>query len=390
MITFILALLTFILLYYNDGSHLIHNIDNICIIVLAFYSVYRFNIKIYRKFLPVNLAFTAFALSSLASGVINQNVYFVGDNTSTIFDTYRDSLMLIIFPYVLEYLCSTNKLGLFFKYIMIVASIALVSTDLFALLHTYVEDHQEIILISNKFGVSYLHLIYICGLWFYLHYHRPHIEKLIIILLILLTLVISQWIQCSTGVAASAFLLILYIFQKFKKKITRPIFIYVAFFLSVIFVFYINDILSNNTVIYVLEQYLNTDASLTGRTQIYDQAPLLIALKPLMGWGPNKASLIVQEYIGYGNIQNGVLQNIMTYGIIGSAFILLIVLSSLEFKKEYNKDIYPFFALIFTFILMSTIEVSLGSIFIYLILYMVIAKYYLYKQNVVKKDILLN
>ena len=340
--------------------------------------------------MPVNLAFTAFALSSLASGVINQNVYFVGDNTSTIFDTYRDSLMLIIFPYVLEYLCSTNKLGLFFKYIMIVASIALVSTDLFALLHTYVEDHQEIILISNKFGVSYLHLIYICGLWFYLHYHRPHIEKLIIILLILLTLVISQWIQCSTGVAASAFLLILYIFQKFKKKITRPIFIYVAFFLSVIFVFYINDILSNNTVIYVLEQYLNTDASLTGRTQIYDQAPLLIALKPLMGWGPNKASLIVQEYIGYGNIQNGLLQNIMTYGIIGSAFILLIVLSSLEFKKEYNKDIYPFFALIFTFILMSTIEVSLGSIFIYLILYMVIAKYYLYKQNVVKKDILLN
>jgi O-antigen ligase len=159
----------------------------------------------------------------------------------------------------------------------------------------------------------------------------------------------------------------------------------ISLLLSGIFVFYINDILNNNVVTYVLQNYLNTDTSLTGRMQIYEEVEYFVAMKPLMGWGPTNAALVVADTIGYGNIQNGILQNIMTYGIVGLTFFFMIVVSISYYKYKFNKEVYPFYALLFTFILMGTIEVCLGSNFIYLVLYMAIAKLYLLNNQTSKK-----
>lgn len=123
-------------------------------------------------------------------------------------------------------------------------------------------------------------------------------------------------------------------------------------------------ILANNEKVqYFIMQVLGKGASYKGRLIIYEKITRIIEQKPWFGYG--YMSDIVNQVVTFGNAQNGLLDMIVQYGIVGLICWGIFVYCSC---RSMNDDRYwPISIFVYSLIFASYIEIPF-NLFFYLAL----------------------
>lgn len=135
------------------------------------------------------------------------------------------------------------------------------------------------------------------------------------------------------------------------------ILIYVLFFLGIVFfVSFSNEIFS------VISELFNRSASLTGRTNIWDVTFDIIIKKPIFGYGIDTDILLLNG-IEENDPHNGLLYMILTQGIIGLIFTIVIIFKILKSSSlliKMNHFNYLIFVFVFIWFIRALVESSLS------------------------------
>ena len=107
---------------------------------------------------------------------------------------------------------------------------------------------------------------------------------------------------------------------------------------------------------------MHEDTTLTGRMMIYQNVLKLLMMNPWFGFGAEN-NYAMSHTVAMGmNTQNGLADIIVSYGVVGACLILLLmVVSLLKRKEDYSRS---YMALMYTFIIVSMVEITLGNYFL--------------------------
>lgn len=217
--------------------------------------------------------------------------------------------------------------------------------------------------IGNKFIVSYLHC-FVAALSFICYYHQTKsLEKKIKnrsipICFILLSLLVIPKVTCSTGMISLAVMVLVLILPVRIKRLlsSSQVMIAGAAVMNVLLLGSYN-LSQNSAVKYFITEILGKTSTLTGRMQIWRIIFEYIAEKPF--WGYGYYNTVIQDHLGYGNPQNGVLKLLLDGGLVSLISYMLMVYVS--FSEKHKKDeVVPMIAFFYAMLTASLVEINLN------------------------------
>ena len=146
----------------------------------------------------------------------------------------------------------------------------------------------------------------------------------------------------------------------------------VAILITANIVFFATGMLLDNPFVqHFITEVLGRSLNLTGRTQIYDSLSYIVQMSPYVGWG--YGSPVVSEVVGYGNAQNGVMELLVRYGIVGTIGFLLVIIVLLPSRKRNASNIDSGFvkgcvAILYGMFVVSLVEIPFGGTMLHLML----------------------
>ena len=217
-------------------------------------------------------------------------------------------------------------------------------------------------LLGNKFNLSYLHIFSVA---LYANICEEKTKKVNTTLIVLwgIAFFIAITSTCTTAAVACGLFAVLYLFQeKFEKIILNPIVAIVMILFCDSLLFINSAILTWGPINSFIVNFLHEDTTLTGRMMIYQNVLKLLMMNPWFGFGAEN-NYTMSHTVAMGmNTQNGLADIIVSYGVVGACLILLLmVVSLLKRKEDFSRS---YMALMYTFIIVSMVEITLGNYFL--------------------------
>lgn len=125
---------------------------------------------------------------------------------------------------------------------------------------------------------------------------------------------------------------------------------------------------------------IGKDPTFTGRTDLYEMILPLIPLCPFWGFGCGSAHAVVETLTGFPNTQNGLLEIYFENGILGVLATICIIYIVISDLKKTNNTAYPLLIGVYAFIVISSIEITLGQTFLGLCFFMRLGNEINFKQ----------
>ena len=319
-------------------------IKYICVVLLMVYLFHKKRFILQRKYRTVNQALLLFGGTVLFSSIHMLTIHFPpGFKEVSPLSGVLLVLCVACSFFMMEYVNEKNLHQSFFILMYRFTLGYLLVNDLLLLAQmpsvSGMESSTIIYLIGNKFEVTYMHLffsalyyqVFCTGMKVYLR------QYIILVMHLVLTLFIAIGVECSTGVLGVVLL--------------------------AVFLFLYKTILAIPSVQYLIVDILNEDLTLTGRTYIYTRMLDLMDTQPWFGYGNGTATFFTTYYIHekLTNTQNGLLNDYIDWGIIGVICLIILTYSVL---RSASSRINPFICLIYTYIVLSSIEITLGLRFL--------------------------
>ena len=214
-------------------------------------------------------------------------------------------------------------------------------------------------LFGNKFVLSYYHMLFLA---LYLMIHRKMDRGFI--LLLTESLFVCWLARCMTGVTGITVLVLVYLISVNialgKRILDSPLF-YSLFMFFMSFLIVGSDILLKNSQFQtIIEDYFHKDMTLTGRLAMFELSMLTIRKRPYLGWGINCTT--IEEKLGWGNAQNGLLKMTMDFGCIGT-FLFVLILISVFWKLHKTSESNGMVAFLYGMAVCSMVEINLSYVF---------------------------
>lgn len=228
-------------------------------------------------------------------------------------------------------------------------------------------------LVGTKFQVVYMHFYLIS---FFIAdknvrlrtVRESSLNNAILVLFFIMTMTMSIELGAATGIVGTvALLLFLWLNEKNIGLFLSGKIFFVALMASLLFVVFVEVILSNSVVTYVITQLLGKDVTLTFRTVIYSMLPNIMKGHWLWGFGYGTGYEVLMRY-GIVDAQNGVFEWIQQIGIFGT--VLLVMWLCIAMKRPKNdykinySDVRSLTALIYVFVSLATVEITFSSDFL--------------------------
>lgn len=223
----------------------------------------------------------------------------------------------------------------------------------------FVNKNLPNFLFGNKFVISYFNMFFIAC---FLTVKDPKVWKQIAIIGI--TSAACTMMSCMTGVIGCVSIYFLFRFKSvLQKSLMKPGIFIGALSLSAVIVMAINLILSSQVVQFILTNILHRSLTMTGRLAIYESLISIIGQHPLIGYG--YLNTVVKNVVGYGNPQNGVLNIVVNFGILGVVLFGVTCYRSFPSLSVREPDIsYPMICYIYAMVICAIVEVNLSTMFI--------------------------
>ena len=277
----------------------------------------------YRKINLAILIFCAFVFLSTIHSILHPELFVVIESV-TPFSGVLFILSVIDIFFFFEYLHYKQKMRQGIKVVFYLFLIYVIIADIYALIYHPSFNVDRNYIIGNKFTLSYSNY-FLVTMYYFLHTSSSKKNTLVILVLLFCCIAISKQVYCSTGVILGICYIFFFIFSSFFKLVlvrSNTLLLILIFCVSFVVVF--NVILSIPIIEYVVVEILGESLTLTGRAFIYEYIFDIINRSPLLGYGCGNANSTVTYEVGFGNAQNGILQNCIQYGLVGLFGFLII------------------------------------------------------------------
>ena len=229
-------------------------------------------------------------------------------------------------------------------------------------------------LLGNKFITGYTHILLI-GLYAallssksgYVRYNWGLFWVLLIESVIIVTT--ADTMTGTIGLVITAAMAIM--LPKSMAKLLSIGLIAVAVLIAINAAFFATGMLLENPYVqHFVTEILGRSLNLTGRTQIYDSLGFIVQMSPYVGWG--YGSPVVSEVVGYGNAQNGLMELLVRYGIVGTVgFLMVLVVLLPSFRNDAPIKDSGFakgcIGMLYGMFAVSLVEIPFGGTVFYLI-----------------------
>lgn len=334
------------------------------IVIIGCFLIFKLKIILNKRFFKINIILLFYVFLVLLSSYINKQ--YISSRDTFLAAVIFSAIILEIF-FLFEYFTIKSKTNKLINILYYLTLFYVAITDMVLIIkpNLYIEKGMYY-LIGNKFVVAYLHLQLIA-----LYLQKGKLNncivrknKLNIIFLCILTLFISLKIECSTGIVGLLIMILLISSRKINQKILKkPLLVIFILIVATLFLFLFSSILDNKLVSYFIVDVLQEDITLTGRMTIYQKINEVLSDHLWLGYGYGSSFEIMMNFMRAPNTQNGLLECILEQGI--GATILFISLIYLVFKNTKNsKENIPSVIMIYIYILLSSVEITLGISFL--------------------------
>ena len=350
----------------NENSLLIKTTSIITFCIVLIYMLFKLFKK---KFFWVNVILFSFVLLMMMSGVSN---YGSLNTVNPLLSSFLISIRIIGLFLMIEYLTEINQ---FYSLIVIysrLTSIFVIFNDIIILIFpTLTSNMEPYYFIGNKFAVIYTHLQLLVLLLVRKNVEQRNCYKIYIILLAFLTAFMELRVECMTGLTG----LIIFISFCILIKVTQNIFYNPAVFfasliVSSLFVIAYEIILRFPLIQNLIISVFNRSLTLTGRTYIYANLFQILKEHWLWGYGYGSSYEICVKYLHFADTQNGIFEWILQSGIFVTAclvILLLVIINLYKKSKERREYFIPVLALLYTFLVLSSVEITIDMHFIFLL-----------------------
>lgn len=341
---------------------------------LLFFTISKFSKKVITPMLNINILLFLFATIILFSAFWNHifTLFPYRPDIVNPLSAIRAASVIVNVPFILQYYSSKHKTLTFLNKFLHVLFVFMVVVDIYAIFNRPStgegDEALKVFVIGSKFTVIYMHFVGLVLFWYKCRLKRIKHQTIYLGFLLFLTFFFSYYLFCTTALLGSIVLLFLYIFEKRIQNIVVNVKIQLlGMSLATLFVVFVTFAVSNEKIAYIIQDVLHEDLTLTGRTLIWAEIFDIISYSPWLGFGYGNSHSVVSYFV-VGNSQNGVLECVINYGIIGFFFLLLIFILSTNRSKKNMTLIYPFYSLISVFVIMSSVEITFGNLFVFVVM----------------------
>lgn len=294
---------------------------------------------------------------------------------------YQNSLnrQVAAFVYMLHILAIYVTVTAFVRYrgveslvkllIRILLMFAFVTDILMLFINYNFSSPSESYLIGNKFAVSYLHC-FITALLFCINNknNRKNIFfRFSRMIFLLFSIMICGQVTCTTGMLICLFMGVMTCFRiplSIRQLFSSP---KIAILITAVTNFLMlgsASLLTNPYIANFISNVLGKSYTWIGRLHIYAMIFNVIKVHPWIGYG--YFSDIVEEILGFGNAQNGVLKIIVDSGIVGLIGYVLLVHESMKRNDDSSKERWPLTVFVYCMIIASIAEINLTDYLFFL------------------------
>lgn len=276
--------------------------------------------------------------------------------------------MFLFWEYINQRKETLNSLKIYF----FLTICYLIITDVLIIVNPLLFENTDNYFIGNKFNVSYTHItLAILYLQIYKEkIHKNIKSKCIMILFFCIVVIISVRIECTTAIIGFLFLILLMNIPKsIKQKIVNPKIVIAVLIICGVMPFFISKILNTKVISYIIVNIFKENLTLTGRTNIFQKLPELLLEKIVLGYGYGNSYEILMKFMNAPNTQNGVLECIFNYGILGTGGLFLLIYNIFKnlTHSDCYKKYYPIIINLYIYLFLATIEITIGLYFFMLL-----------------------
>lgn len=219
-------------------------------------------------------------------------------------------------------------------------------------------------LVGTKFTVTYLHWMLLALAAFSGVYEHGVKKNLKVWLIFAESALIIAITRCTTGLLGLILLMVIWLTHhtRFVKWLLNRKHIPIAFGASVLVYMGLDLILKNSFINRIITAFLGESLTLTGRTTIYSYLSDIVAKKPWLGYGAE--SEVVKQTIGWGNnTQNGIMQTLVFYGVIGLVGLVVAMLICCLKGRNDTSDTEASVVMVILLLIASIVEISFNYYF---------------------------
>lgn len=357
-------------IYIDDGSGIGRIIQAFLCLYISLYLITKNKFWRLRKYKSINFLVLLLSGCILFSTYENNAKYFMPQSEmSSPLLGLLEGINLVNLILFLEVTIESRNSLRFFKIFYYIILIYLVIADIDILIHgggaaigDYGRDKFFANLIGGKFSVAYKHMLWTL---LYVAIHKikgmslgraRYFHFFIAILGCIL-------VQCTTALLGVLFIGLIFLRNKEISLLYNPKLIIALILFSCSFLFLFANVLDNKSIQHFIENVLQKDSTLTGRTEIYDMILLFLAQSPIwFGYGPSFDRMFYYM-TNYPNTQNGLIEIYAVYGLL---YVLLFFIITYYLIRKLHKSefIYPILLYLYFLVLISCVEITLGQGFI--------------------------
>lgn len=216
---------------------------------------------------------------------------------------------------------------------------------------------------GNKFSTSYYFILFAALVYmlYYEHIMADWFTRSCFAGLAFAVVLVCYRVYCTTAVLAGLGLVAAPLLgEKPRRFLMHPATIVAAVFLVAVFPLVVEPVLQSTVVQFVVQRVLGENLTLTGRLSIYRALADIIDGSILFGYG--YGNRIVEKVVSFGNAQNGFLQLVIDYGVLGGTAFMAILLRCIAYPKEKTRY-WPAYVLMYVMIVASTVEITYNYMF---------------------------
>lgn len=344
-------------LFYNSNDF--RSICNVVLILVecGFFIVDGVNNhkkRINKKAVILNVQVIILCISYMLSIMLTRNSFY--DRSILVAARYCMTVLNAFFA--LEVAAKAGKLKQFLQLLLYLLIVHLILADILAVVIPGERTDARMYLLGNKFTMASLHLLALCIA------QVLKKGKLAVVIGAVMA-VVTIYLNVITGFIGGLVYFALQILSNRQKRlITEPVSVLSIGAVFAVLLFAAEWVL-NTEPIKALISFFSKEGTIKSRMIIYSKLPEILSRRPIFGFGYGNMRQALDSVGIIANTQNGVLENVLQFGIVGTVLLFVLLVYALRlYQRETDSIAYPFAAAIVVKLIQASIEITLGMGFL--------------------------
>lgn len=368
------AVLVYLLVFFTTTYISYNPIRYFLLVAVAMMILSNIRILFRKTYRELNVSIAFFCLATLVVSYINRNGY---TDRNPFLAAVVFVATLIEFVITVEIFCQREEIQNLIRVFYRMTLLVVMLTD-FLILFTnmHLQYGGDVFLVGTKFSVVYMHF-YLISFFFadknieLRTIRESSLNNMLLGVLLIITMTVSIKLGTATGIVGTvALLLFLWLSERNIGVFLNSKSFFVALIASLLFAVFVEIILSNSMVTYIITQLLGKDVTLTFRTVIYSMFPNIMKERWFWGFGYGTGYEVLMRY-GIVDAQNGIFDWIQQIGVFGTMLLAIWLCIAMKQPKNLcdinHSDVRSLTALAYVFVLLATVEITFSSKFLAII-----------------------